>query len=362
MRVREWLRLLARGGPGFVQIALTNACNARCRFCNFSRLAPKDWIMADPARLRRGLGIMAAEGVRYCVFTGGEPLLYPHLAEILGEAQGVGLQSLLCTNGRLLNRPKIDMLQRAGVSHLIISIDAATAEEHEGHRGFPGLCRELQELLPYIKDAGITPVASVTISRLFADFQAMGDFLAYLGFNLATFSYPLTELHSTYLSYADHETVTFTAGEMSAIFRSLRRWKGRAPITVLNPRLGLRELERQLAGRRVRFPCLAGYKFFYIDWQLKVYRCHYLPQVLGALEDFAAIPPLRDDCHVCLIDCYRDASVQQFLAVSLAEAWSELCLGKVGPALGRLLRPGTFLSLGAILETRHWINRHGRCN
>ncbi len=49
-------------------------------------------------------------------------------------------------------------------------------------------------LLPEIKRSGMTPVASVTISRLFSDFEVLGNFLAHLGFKLATFSYPLTNL------------------------------------------------------------------------------------------------------------------------------------------------------------------------
>ncbi len=352
--------MLAQGGPGFVQIALTNACNARCRFCNFSQIKPADRVMADPERLRRGLRVLAAAGVRYIVFTGGEPLLYPHLPDILSEARNLGIQNLLCTNGRLLNRAQIDTLKNAGVSHLIISIDAASEHEHDEHRGFPGLCRSIRDLLPQIKGSGITPVASVTISRLFSDFEALGNFLARLGFELATFSYPLTNLNSSYLSYATHETVTFTAAEMVEIFDRLKGWKTKAPITILNPRLGMTELQRQLCGRTLRFPCLAGYKYFYVDWHLKVYRCHYLKKVLGPLEDFAALPWERDDCHACLIDCYRDASVQQYLAVSLADAWAGVRQGKWRQALGQFMHPGTFLSLGAILETRHWLGRNGR--
>ena len=161
--------------------------------------------MADPERLRRGLHLLAAAGVRYVVYTGGEPLLYPHLLDILSEARELGIQNLLCTNGRLLNRDKVDTLQKAGVSHLIISIDAASESEHDNHRGLPGLCRAIQDLLPQIKRSGMKPVASVTISRLFSDFEVLGKFLAHLGFELVTFSYPLTTLNSSYLSYASHD-------------------------------------------------------------------------------------------------------------------------------------------------------------
>jgi MoaA/NifB/PqqE/SkfB family radical SAM enzyme len=357
--LKAHLRLLTHGGPGFVQIALTNACNAQCRFCSFSQLEPRERVMADPERLLRGLHALAAAGVRYVVFTGGEPLLYPHLKDVLTEARDLGIHNLLCTNGLLLNRDWIATLEQAGVSHLIISIDAASEREHDGHRGFPGLCRAIRALLPHINRAGMQPVASVTISRLFSDFGGLGNFLAHLGFKLATFSYPLTNLHSSYLSYANHDTVTFSAAEMVDIFQRLKVWKSTAPVTVLNPSLGLTELQRQLCGRPLRFPCLAGYKYFYLDWHLNVYRCHYLQEVLGPVEDFATLPRERDDCHACLIDCYRDASVQQFLAVALGDAWGELRQGRWGQALGRLLHPDNVLSLGAILESRHWLGRNG---
>ena len=130
---------------------------------------------------------------------------------------------------------------------------------------------------------------------------------------------------------------------MVDIFQRLKGWKHQAPVTILNPRLGMTELQRQLCGQPRRFPCLAGYKYFYIDWHLNVYRCHYHHQVLGPLEDFAALPPQRDDCHACLMDCYRDASIQQYIAVALGDAWAEVRQGKWGQALGRLLHPDTIL-------------------
>ncbi|HAY20829.1 MAG TPA: hypothetical protein DCY27_01380 [Desulfobacterales bacterium] len=357
MKVKDIFQLLSQGGPGFVQIAVTNACNARCEFCGFSRLKPQQWVMADPDRLCRGLRVLARAGVRYIVFTGGEPLLYPHLPDVLSEARNLGIHNLLCTNAALLNERLIKVLGRSGVNQLIISIDAATESDHDNHRGFAGLSRSIRALLPVIRRAGITPIASVTISRLAPDFTVLGNFLNYLGFDRATFSYPLTTLNSSYLSYAAHHCVTFTPAEMVAIFDRLRTWKSQAPITVLNPGLGMQELQRQLTGRRLRFPCLAGYKYFYVDWELNVYRCHYLPDILGPLEDFATLPRQRDNCHACLIDCYRDASVQQYFAVSLADAWSSLRGGQWWRGLGQLLHPDNLLSLTAAFESRHWMQR-----
>ena len=55
MTLRELLRLMMQGGPGFCQIAVTNACNGHCRFCSFPGVTPGEWVMADPVRLLAGL-------------------------------------------------------------------------------------------------------------------------------------------------------------------------------------------------------------------------------------------------------------------------------------------------------------------
>jgi len=354
--VRDHLRLLLQGGPGFVQIALTNACNARCRFCGFARLKPEAWVMAEATRLRRGLAILAAGGVRYLVFTGGEPLLYPQLLEILHEARTLGFRMLLCSNGSLLTKELVAALAQAGVAHLLISIDAATAQVHESHRGFPGLCQSLQTLLPEIVRQGMTPVASVTISRLWSDFDALGHFLTSLGFRAVTFSYPTLAGHWPAGESDDGASVTFTDMELAAILQHLQSWRRRAPLVVLNPALGLTELQRQLHGQPLRFPCLAGFKYFYLDWHLKVYGCHILRQPLGDVEEFANLPRPPHSCHACLTDCYRDASVQQYPAVAVAEAWQAVKQGRWGQALGKLFSAEHFLALGAAWQSRRWFS------
>ena len=60
--VKEILHLVLQGGPGFCQIAITNACNARCRFCNFPQVPPASRVMADPGRLFQGLAALKAGG------------------------------------------------------------------------------------------------------------------------------------------------------------------------------------------------------------------------------------------------------------------------------------------------------------
>jgi MoaA/NifB/PqqE/SkfB family radical SAM enzyme len=355
MTFKELVKLALRGGPGFLQVAVTNACNAHCRFCSFPQVPTTDWRMADPGRLARGFYAKQRAGIKYVCITGGEPLLYPDLLDCLAQARALGLETLLVTNGVLLTPALVQKLSNVALHTLIISIDAASETAHDRHRGVPGLTAHIKELLPLVQQAGIRTVASVTISRLIDDVEALLRFVRHLGFTQLTFSYPLTGLNSTYLGFADSALVKFSQAELDRWFTQILEFKERSPIHILNPRMGLEEARRQVQGLPSRFPCLAGFKYFFADWNLQVYRCHFLADTLGPLEEIDQIPPIRDGCNACNIDCYRDPSVFQYVAVSLADtlaAWSQ---GDLRQGFRSLLNPTNVLSLSALMEGRHWV-------
>ena len=118
--------------------------------------------------------------------------------------------------------------------------------------------------------------------------------------------------------------------------------KAGTSLHILNPRLALSEAQRQLTGRPARFPCLAGYKYWFVDWDLQVFRCHYLEESLGPLEDLGRMPPIRDNCNACAIDCYRDPSVYQYLAVSVADSLAALRKAKCSRAWAPCCTPTIF--------------------
>ena len=207
-------------------------------------------------------------GVGYLCLTGGEPLLYPALLPVLARARDLSIQTIVCTNGSLLTPAYIQKLRHAGLETLIISLDAPSAAAHDDHRGVPGLTGHIREMMPELRRAGLDPVASVTLSRLIGDLREMSRFLEDLGFHRVTFSYPITRLNSSYLGFADHDSVDFTPAELHEWFARVKELKATTSLHILNPRLALSDLQRQLEQRPGRFPCLAGFKYFFVDWHL----------------------------------------------------------------------------------------------
>ena len=343
-----------QGGPGFVQFALNNACNAKCGFCNFAldQLPKENWAYVDGQGAKDALDILYREGIRYMVLTGGEPTLHPHLTEIVQHGTSLGIKMMLVTNAGLLKPEKIHELTDAGVSSFIISIDAADEEVHERNRGLPGVCDKIREANRVCKELKVHTTASVTMSRL-VDYDALPDFLQSLGFTSVVFSYPLNYLPGFFLGYRDSDLVTYTSEELEAAYQKVIDLKKR--MQVLNPKLSLQEMQRFVRKEEQRHPCLAGYRFFFLDWNLQLWRCHHWEEPICSIFDFDKSKLVRDGCTRCMINCYRDSSLMQQVAVSVHDGYQALRKGNLKGAAQALGRRANVDSLRAVMEELPWI-------
>ena len=344
------------GGPGFCQFAINNVCNANCGFCNFARdTFPKE--QTQFVGLDEGIdsiNILFREGIRYLVFTGGEPTLNPHLISFVDHAAGLGIKPMVVTNGGLLTPSKIHELADAGLSSLIISVDAATEEIHEKNRGLLGVCNKIKAANKVLKDIGMYSTASVTMSHL-VDYDALPDFLTSLGFESVVFSYPLTKLDSNFLGFSDAGLVTHTNESLWQAYEKVKQLKNK--FRVVNPTLSLEEMQRFVQDEEQRYPCLAGYRFFFLDWDLNLWRCHFWHEPMCSIYEFDSSKLVRDGCTKCMINCYRDSSLMQNIAVSMQDAYQSIKKGKLLDTAKALMRKGNVDSLRAVMEELPWIMR-----
>ncbi len=356
-KAKSLFRLIVEdGGPGFCQFAITTACNARCGFCGFARdqrpgEARKHVALQDAVEAVR---ILHTQGVRYLEIDGGEPLLHPSVEEIVREASALKMNVLLVTNGSLLFEEKIDALAKAGVKGFIISIDAASTEAHETNRGLPGLCARIREANRLLSILKISSTASTTISRL-VDFDFLPEFLSSLHFSSVTFSYPLRNLRSNYLGVSQSDIIRFETEELLEILERVEQVKKRFP--VINPKASIAEMKRFLRGEEQRYPCLAGYKYFYLDWNLDLWRCYNWPKPMCSVRDFDGSQRIRDGCTECMIDCFRDSSVLHHIGISFSDACQALRHGRPDTALKAVFRRGNLGSIRSVLEDLRWIIR-----
>ena len=113
----------------------TSACNLNCRTCmRHSWTEPTgSMTMATFNRLIEGL--RRAPALHTVSFWGmGEPLLHPHIADMVAAASQLGADTELITNGLLLDEEKAISLIEAGLGRLIVSVDGATPATHAENR------------------------------------------------------------------------------------------------------------------------------------------------------------------------------------------------------------------------------------
>ena len=351
--------VLKHGGPGYLQFAITNICNADCGFCGFARsqFDPKKRRSVTLQEAKDAIDIAVKNHIGYLLFVGGEPMVHRELRGMVRYAAARGIHPMICTNGGLFNEENMRALAGDGLTSVIMSIDAHDVAKHEENRGLPDVCRKIKRANEVFQSLGIQTTASITASRLIDDYEKLPAFLESLGFTSCTFSYPLTALASSYLSFSDGGLVNFSKDELLQVFEKIKQMKHNSGYPVVNPTESLDEMQRHLRGEKEKFGCLGGHKYFYLDWHLNLYRCHFWETPMCNVYDWDESKLIRDGCTRCMIDCYRDPSVLQFVAISASDAWNSLKRGNVVKAAKHIFDSRNVTSLRAVWEDRKWIGK-----
>src|SRR6202142_4316338 len=349
--------VLNHGGPGYLQFAITNICNADCGFCGFARskFDPKARRSVTLQEARDAIDIAVRNHIGYLLFVGGEPMVRRDLRAMTRYAAERGVHPMICTNGGLWTEENMRGLASDGLSSVIMSIDAHDVAKHEKNRGLTDVCKKIRRANEFFHSVGIQTTASITASRLIDDYDKLPAFLETLGFKSCTFSYPLTSLASSYLSFSDSGLVNYSKDELIALFEKIKTLKRNNSFPVVNPRESLDEMQRHLRGQKEKFGCLGGHKYFYLDWNLDLYRCHFWEKPMCKVHEWDESKLIRDGCTRCMIDCYRDPSVLQFVAISASDAFNNLKRGKILSAAKNIFDSRNLTSLKAVWEDRQWI-------
>jgi radical SAM protein with 4Fe4S-binding SPASM domain len=123
------IRLASR--PYHAQIETTTACNLNCIMCSREKYHGKGKHLSRKI-LRKLLDEVFPYLQEAILSSFGEPLLYPHLDELLESLQRFPRLSIgFYTNLIPLTEEKAEQIIRQGVSYLCVSIDGATKETYE---------------------------------------------------------------------------------------------------------------------------------------------------------------------------------------------------------------------------------------
>ncbi|HWG19484.1 MAG TPA: radical SAM protein [Terracidiphilus sp.] len=118
--------LASTAHPVLAQIVPARFCNLSCAYCNEYDKVSKP---VDLNEMYRRIDHLGRLGTAMIGISGGEPLTHPELDDIIRRMRQTGTIAGMITNGYLLNRERIERLNRAGLDHMQISIDNVEPDE-----------------------------------------------------------------------------------------------------------------------------------------------------------------------------------------------------------------------------------------
>lgn len=149
----------------YVRLSLTEACNFCCPYCRPEAITPETQTnLLTPDEWLTVLGAFHQLGVRALRLTGGEPLLYPHLDELLQKLQERQWfeDVSMTTNGSLLGK-RAKELQKLGLNRVNISLDAVDELIFDVRTGRTGQLPAVIEGIEAALAAGFTSVKINTV-------------------------------------------------------------------------------------------------------------------------------------------------------------------------------------------------------
>lgn len=137
--------------------SLFDNCNVKCNMCD---CWTRPRIHLDHGHYEDALHRVLALDPAMIRFTGGEPMLFPTLPQLVKQAKASGCEVSVITNGRVAHS-KVAPLRNAGLDLLVVSLDGL-AGTHESIRGVPGLWGKVARTIEACVATG-TPYAINTV-------------------------------------------------------------------------------------------------------------------------------------------------------------------------------------------------------
>lgn len=139
-------------------------CNLRCVHCySQSRDMAYDGELSFDEGMRL-IDDLADFGVPVLLFSGGEPLLHPHLFDYIAHARVLGMRAVISTNGTLITAEVAERLKAFGLSYVGVSLDGLE-ETNDRFRGQAGAFQQALAGIRQCREAGIKVGLRFTMNR-----------------------------------------------------------------------------------------------------------------------------------------------------------------------------------------------------
>ncbi|MGB9627244.1 MAG: radical SAM protein [Thermodesulfobacteriota bacterium] len=146
--------------PPFVMIlSPTWQCNLKCKGCytlGYQRHPGLSYEL-----VKRILKECMEIGLHFVTVLGGEPLMYPHLFQMIEEHPQIFFQ--VYTNGTLMTKEKAERIRDLGNAMVVVSCEGYE-EETDRWRG-PGVFKKIMEAMDHLREAHVLFGSSATVTK-----------------------------------------------------------------------------------------------------------------------------------------------------------------------------------------------------
>lgn len=168
--------------PDTIFLEITRSCNLFCKHC-FNASGRK---MDEEMEFEKQAVVIndcAVSGVQEIRFTGGEPMVFNRIYDLIHIASKNNLRVSMGTNGTLIDQESAAKLSLCGLNMVIISIDG-TEKSHDAVRGQGNFQKSIKGIMNLRKQGINVRVNIVAMKSNIGDIPKMVEFFHKLGVNI----------------------------------------------------------------------------------------------------------------------------------------------------------------------------------
>jgi len=154
--------------PHVITVAVTYNCQCDCLHCSaafYKEEVTRNRNALSLGELQDGVRQAVDLGATCVVLTGGEPLLYEGIYELIASVDPARSVCTLFTNGEFLTERTVEKLKQAGIYGVFVSVDHADGARHDENRQRPGLSKKISRGLALCQQAKILTGISTYATR-----------------------------------------------------------------------------------------------------------------------------------------------------------------------------------------------------
>ncbi len=143
----------------------TRNCNLNCVHCRAAATCGPYTGELDTQAGLKLLDQIAEVAKPIIILTGGEPLLRDDIFDLAKYGNDKGLRMVMAPNGTLVTPSVASKMADAGIQRISVSLDGATAQEHDRFRGVEGAYQGALDGIANAKAAGVEFQINTTITK-----------------------------------------------------------------------------------------------------------------------------------------------------------------------------------------------------